>query len=72
MCMGHLLVETFAISHHNTYNCPNLKLKGSTLIGDFLRPHFTDTIALNTNARVSLMVSLNNTMDSVTAVPADL
>ena len=69
--MGHLVVETFAISHHNAYNCPNKKLKGNPLIGDLLRPHFTDLIALNTAARVTLIAPLNNQLETVMAVPGE-
>lgn len=50
--LGHLLTEAFAIAHHNTYISPNSdKLIGSTLIGDLLRPHFTNLLAINSLAR---------------------
>jgi len=57
---AHMLVETFAIAHHNTYECINKQMKGSKLIGLLLGHHFTDLIALNTAARVTLIAPINN------------
>lgn len=61
--MSHLLSETFAIAHHNTYNHLAEKSKhdgDNKAIGEFLRPHFTNMLGVNNLARVSLMVEVNN------------
>lgn len=55
--MGHMMGETFAIAHNNTYIYkPWLRpeLKGNRDIGKVLEPHFTNLIAINAFARVTL------------------
>lgn len=55
--MGHMLGETFAIAHNNTYYYkPWLRpeQKGNSNIGKILAPHFVNLIAINAFARVTL------------------
>jgi len=55
--MAHLLTETFAIAHHNTYinDNGNNRSKGNIVLGDMLKPHFVNLIAINHLARVTLI-----------------
>lgn len=52
--LSHLFCETFAIAHHNVYVVPN-KLAGKREVGSLLLPHFTDLLAINALARVTLV-----------------
>jgi hypothetical protein len=49
--MAHMLVETFAIAHNNTYGCPDSEEDGDLRVGLLLAPHFIDLLALNGLAR---------------------
>jgi Lipoxygenase len=69
--LAHLLSETFAIAHHNTYVSPN-NLKGETLVGDLLKPHFIDLIPLNALARVTLVGEILNTLKSFMGIPGNI
>lgn len=66
--MGHMLGETFAIAHNNTYyyDKPFWKsdLPGNKNIGAILAPHFVNLIATNSFARVTLADPVNSTMSS--------
>lgn len=62
-----MLSETIAIAHHNTYNhFANLTgdkyVHGNRDIGAMLAPHFTDLIAINHLARVTLIAPMQNTL----------
>jgi len=66
--MGHMFGEIFAIAHHNAYNyLPNKnhsnKNKGNHVIGQMLKPHFTNLLAINTLARYTLVSEVNSTLD---------
>ena len=69
--LGHMACETFAISLHNAYthlaSQPEYE-KYNKDIGAFLAPHFTNIIALNTVARVTLISPLNNLLSDFLAV----
>lgn len=61
--MSHLAPEVFAIAHHNAYyhlaSKPEYQHYNKD-IGALLAPHFTNLIALNTMARVTLIAPINN------------
>ena len=62
--MGHMMGETFAISHNNTYYYkPTRKeVNGNKAIGKMLGTHFVNLIAINAFARVTLVDPLNATI----------
>jgi hypothetical protein len=62
--MSHMFAETLAIAHHNTYNFKNnkKKLDGNPTMGKFLDPHFTNLIAINGFARVTLVAPFKAVM----------
>ena len=70
--MGHLVSETFAISHHNTYTYDKNDIEGNRVIGEFLRPHFIDLIAINTLARETMVAKVNDTLSEMTSIPGNL
>jgi len=59
-----MIGETFAISHHNTYNHHGTKgsLTGNKVVGDMLAPHFVNLIGINNLARVTLISPIKNTL----------
>jgi len=63
--MGHMFGETIAIAHHNTYYAKasrQEKADGNLAMGAMLAPHFTNLIAINNFARVTLVSPLNATI----------
>jgi hypothetical protein len=61
--MSHMIGETFAISHHNAYNCYAQKSKhdkDNKDIGTMLAPHFINLIGINHLARVTLIAPIGN------------
>ncbi len=58
--MSHLLCETFAIAHHNTFKYKTTKLKGSKAVGEMLEPHLINLLAINALARESLVAKYND------------
>lgn len=67
--MAHLLTETFAIAHHNTYVYERNHRTGNKTIGAFLKPHFVDLIAINTLARETLIAPVNDSLGDFMAIP---
>lgn len=66
--MGHMLGETMAMAHHNTYNHLASKSKkfdnDNKDIGKMLAPHFVNLIAINHMARVTLIAPVNNKLSA--------
>lgn len=63
--MTHMLGETFAIAHHNTYVHLAQKSKHANdnkAIGAFLAPHFINLLAINSLAKVTLLADVNNNL----------
>jgi hypothetical protein len=60
--MSHLLCESFAVAHHNTYRYKNTKFTGCKFIGDMLAPHFINLIAINTLARETLVARVGDAL----------
>lgn len=69
--MSHMIGETFAISHHNAYNCKALNSKydgDNKAIGEMLAPHFVNLIAINNLARVTLIAPIANKLSNFQGV----
>lgn len=65
--MSHMIGETLAMAHHNTYYHLASKSKhdqDNKDIGPMLAPHFTNLIAINNLARVTLIAPINNTLSA--------
>lgn len=64
--MAHMLGETLAISHHNTYYylAENCGKEGNKAIGEMLAPHFVNLIAINSFARVTLVDPIHATISA--------
>eukprot|EP00347_Sterkiella_histriomuscorum_P016089 403354533 len=69
--MSHMIGETFAMAHHNTYHFLGSKSKHATdnhAIGAMLLPHFTNLLAINNLARVTLIAPINNQLSNFQGV----
>ena len=62
--MSHLLCESIAVAHHNTYKYNHTKLKGCSFIGDFLGPHLQNLLAINALARETLVAKIGDQLSS--------